>query len=62
MKKEYVRKFIGGNRITIPKEVVEKLHFVEYVILTVEDNKIVIRPAEVVVYGEEKLKLMEPEK
>lgn len=53
MTKRYVVKLMKANRITIPKEVVRKLHLEEYAVLTVEDNKIVIRPAKVVVYDEE---------
>lgn len=47
MKGRYIMKLLKGNRITIPKEVVEALELEEFAVLTVEGNKIILQPAKV---------------
>jgi len=42
-------KLLKGNRITIPKEVVEALQLEEFAVLTVEGNKIILQPAKVAI-------------
>lgn len=51
--KQYIGKVMKGNRVTIPKDIVEqlKLDKIQWIALWVEDGKIFLQPCEIVPTG-----------